>query len=179
MDENHFRLDKLLNQTEQGLLSIAYEKKKLESAIGENIALKKKMEIILNKEQHKQKVDLLVQQNKISSEKIAYLKDMELRLKQIVLEWKKTEHKEEVIRQIKNLLFKKKETTQNKKAVQKTLSGYQEMQGEIILGATVKMKKNHQVGKVIELRNKRAIIQVGALPINVLLNDLILVEKKA
>lgn len=178
VDENHFRLDKLLNQTEQGLQLIAAEKKKLAHSLHENAALKKKMEIIVDKEQHRQKVDLLAHQNKITLDKIAYLKDMELRLRQIILEWKKTEHKEEVIQQIKNLLFKTKETAQNKKAVKKTLSAYKELEGEIKMGATVKMKKNHQVGKVLELRNKRAIIQVGALPLNVLLEDLVLVQKK-
>lgn len=178
IDENHFRLDKLLNQTEQGLQMIATEKTKLEQALQENALLKKKMEMIIEKEQHKQKIDLLTQQNKISLEKIAYLKDMELRLRQIIIEWKKTENKEAVIQQIKNLLFKKTETRKNKNAVKKTLSAYNEMKGEIEVGASVKMRKNHQVGKVIELRNKRAIIQVGALPMNVLLEDLVLVQKK-
>lgn len=178
IDENHFRLDKLLNQTEQGLQMIATEKTKLEQALQENALLKKKMEMIIEKEQHKQKIDLLTQQNKISLEKIAYLKDMELRLRQIIIEWKKAENKEAVIQQIKNLLFKKTETRKNKNAVKKTLSAYNEMKGEIEVGASVKMRKNHQVGKVIELRNKRAIIQVGALPMNVLLEDLVLVQKK-
>ena len=178
VDENHFRLDKLLNQTEQGLQVIAAEKIKLERALHENAILRKKMEVIIDNEQHKQKIDLLAQQNKISLEKIAYLKDMELRLRQIIIEWKKTENKEAVIQQIKNLLFKKSETSKNKKAVKKTLSAYNELIGEIEVGASVKMKKNHQVGKVIELRNKRAIIQVGTLPLNVLLEDLVLVQKK-
>ena len=41
----------------------------------------------------------------------------------------------------------------------------------------VKLKKNYQVGEVKEIRGKRAIVQVGQLPINVDLADLVVVEK--
>lgn len=178
VDENHFRLDILLNKTEQGLQDIAKEQKTLQQLLRENQALKKQLENRVHKEQHQQKVELLRQQNKITAERIAYLKETELKLKQIVLEWKKTEDKEQVIQQIKNLLFKKKENLQNKKAAQKTQSAYTEMKGEIQIGTQVKMKKNHQVGTVKEIRNKRAIIQVGILPLNVALEDLVLVKKR-
>jgi DNA mismatch repair protein MutS2 len=47
------------------------------------------MEIVLNKEKHVQQVELLKQQNKISEDRIVYLKDMERKLRQIVLDWKK------------------------------------------------------------------------------------------
>ena len=40
------------------------------------------------------------------------------------------------------------------------------------------MKKNHQVGEVKEIRGKRAIVQIGLLPMNVELSDLIAVEEK-
>ena len=42
----------------------------------------------------------------------------------------------------------------------------------------VKMKKNHQVGEVKEIRGRRAIVQIGLLPMNVELTDLIAVEEK-
>ena len=40
------------------------------------------------------------------------------------------------------------------------------------------MKRNHQVGKVMELRGKRAVVQVGLLPMQVELKDLIVVKEK-
>jgi DNA mismatch repair protein MutS2 len=40
------------------------------------------------------------------------------------------------------------------------------------------MKKNHQVGKVKEIRGRRAVVQIGALPINIDMNDLVAVEEK-
>ena len=103
---------------------------------------------------------------------------MEMKLKQIVLEWKKTEDKDHVIQQMKNLLFKKKDTVQNKKAKQKTLAAYTEMQCEINIGSQVKLKNNYQVGTVLEIRKKRAIVQVGMLPLNVAIEDLVPVKKR-
>jgi DNA mismatch repair protein MutS2 len=41
----------------------------------------------------------------------------------------------------------------------------------------VKLKKNYQVGEVKEIRGKRAIVQVGLLPMNVELSDLVAVKK--
>lgn len=67
------------------------------------------MEVFINKEKHQQQVELLKQQNMITEDRIAYLKDMDRKLKQIVLEWRKTEDKDKVIREIQGLLFKKDE----------------------------------------------------------------------
>jgi len=41
----------------------------------------------------------------------------------------------------------------------------------------VKLKKNYQIGEVIEIRGKRAIVKIGQLPINVNITDLTAVEK--
>jgi DNA mismatch repair protein MutS2 len=41
------------------------------------------------------------------------------------------------------------------------------------------LKKNYQVGEVKEIRGKRAIVQIGLLPMNVELSDLIVIEKIA
>ncbi len=40
------------------------------------------------------------------------------------------------------------------------------------------MKKNHQVGQVIELRGKKAVVKIGTLPIHVDIKDLVLVKSK-
>ena len=76
MDEDHFRLDKLLNRTEQDLREMEKEKE-LHQLIKENEKLKKEMQLVMNKERHQQQVEILKHQNKISEERIAYLKDME------------------------------------------------------------------------------------------------------
>ena len=66
------------------------------------------METLLNKERHQQQVELLKHQNKISLEKSAELKDLERKLKSLIIEWRKSENKEEVIKMINGLLFKQK-----------------------------------------------------------------------
>ena len=42
----------------------------------------------------------------------------------------------------------------------------------------VKMKRNYQVGEVKEIRGKRAVVQIGTVPININLDDLVVIEEK-
>ncbi|MFN3299057.1 MAG: endonuclease MutS2 [Sediminibacterium sp.] len=177
VEEDHFKLDRLLNRTEQDLQHLEKEKKELNRLMKENERLKKEMEQVMNKERHIQQVELLKNQNKITEERLHYLKDMERKLKQIVLDWKKSENKNEVIKNLQNLLFKQKETIVVNKLAKKVDKKYKELNTLIEIGTLVKLKKNYQVGEVKEIRGKRAIVQIGALPINVELADLIPVEK--
>ncbi len=178
VDENHFRLDKLLNSTEQDLQALQKEKLELKKLLAENEQLKKQLSIDLDKEKHRQQVEVLKHQNNITEDRIAYLKETERKLKQIVLDWKKTAHKDEAIKQIQELLFKRKENHIKNKLEKKIEAKYREVQTPVAVGSKVKMKKNYQVGEVKEIRGKRAVVQIGMLPINIDLNDLIPVEEK-
>lgn len=178
VEEDQYRLDKLLNRTEQDLRDIEKKEKELHHAMKENERLKKEMEFVLKKERHQQQVQLLKEQNRISEERIAYLKDMERRLKQLMIEWRKEEDKSKVIRQINALLFKKNEQKAVNKMQKKIDSKFDEVGGEIKTGDKVKMKLNHQVGEVLELRGKRAVVKVGLLPMQVDIKDLVVVKEK-
>lgn len=177
VDDDHFKLDRLLNRTEQDLQHLEKEKKELNRLMKENERLKKEMEVVMNKERHRQEVELLKNQNKITEERLAYLKDMERKLRQVVLDWKKAENKNEVVKNLQNLLFKQKETIVVNKLAKKVDLKYKELNQQIIIGSLVKLKKNYQVGEVKEIRGKRAIVQIGALPMNVDLADLVPVQK--
>jgi DNA mismatch repair protein MutS2 len=143
----------------------------------ENEKLKKEMEQVLDKEKHRQQVELLKQQNQITEDRIVYLKDMERKLKQIVLDYKKAENKNEVVKSLQQLLFKGKEQVVVNKLAKKVDKQYKETTAALLVGSLVKLKKNYQVGTVLEIRGKRAIVQIGQLPINVELSDLSVVEK--
>lgn len=177
VDEDHFKLDRLLNNTEQDLQKLDKEKKELGRLLKENEKLKKEMEVVLDRERHRQQVELLKQQNRIAEDRLAYLKDMERKLKQIVLDWKKAEDKNEVVKNLGNLLFKRKEEIVVNKLAKKVDQKYKELSDHIVVGSLVKLRKNYQVGEVKEIRGKRAIVQVGLLPMNVEMGDLIPVEK--
>jgi DNA mismatch repair protein MutS2 len=178
VDEEHFRLDKLLNRTEQDLHKVQQKEKELHHLLKENERLKKEMQQVMDKEKHRQQVELLKQQNKISEERITYLKDMERKLRQIVIEWKKTEDKNKIIKQVAALLFKKNEQKAASKKQKQIDSKYEEINGEIKVGDKVKMKRNLQVGEVLELRGKKAVVKIGLLPMQIDLNDLALVKEK-
>jgi DNA mismatch repair protein MutS2 len=177
VDEDHFKLDRLLNNTEKDLQQLDKEKKELQRLLKENEKLKKEMQVVLDKERHRQQVEILKHQNHISEERIAYLKDMERKLRQIVLDWKKTENKNDVVKNLKDLLFKRKEEIVVNKLAKKVDQKYKELDETIIVGSLVKLRKNYQVGEVKEIRGKRAIVQVGMLPMNVDIADLISVKK--
>jgi DNA mismatch repair protein MutS2 len=103
---------------------------------------------------------------------------MERKLKQMILEWKKEEDKKKVIRQMEALLFRRGEQKATGKMQKKIESKYDEVGGEVKVGDKVKMKRNHQVGEVMELRGKRAVVKIGLLPMQVSLTDLVVVKEK-
>ncbi len=179
VEDDHFKLDKLLNRTEQDLQHLEKEQKELNRLLKENEKLKKEMEQVLNKEKHHQQVEILRNQNQITEDRLVYLKDMERKLKQVVLDWKKSNNKNDVIKNLQDLLFKQKEKIVVNKLAKKVDKQYRELSQNIAVGSLVKLKKNYQVGEVKEIRGKRAIVQIGALPINVEISDLISVEKIA
>ena len=178
VDESQFKLDKLLNKTEQDLQNIDKEKIELKRLLAENELLKKQMQVVIKKETHAQEVERLQLQNQISEDKLVYLKDMERRLKAMVIEWRKTDNKEAVVKMIQALLFNEKEKTQRNKIQKKINEKYTEVSGEIKPGDKALMIQNRQVGIVKEIRGKKAIVQVGILPITIDLADLIKVEDK-
>ena len=103
---------------------------------------------------------------------------MERQLKQMLIEWRKEEDKNKVIKQMEALLFKKNEKKAVSKMQKKIDSKFAEVGGEIKVGDKVKMKRNHQVGQVMELRGKRAVVKIGLLPMQVEINDLVVVKEK-
>jgi DNA mismatch repair protein MutS2 len=177
VEDDHFKLDRLLNRTEQDLQQLEQEKKQLHQLLRENDKLKKEMEQVMDKERHRQQVELLKQQNRITEDRLVYLKDMERKLKQVVLDWKKNENKQEVVKNLQKLLFKQKEAIVVNKLAKKVDLQYKELNQHIEVGMLVKLKKNYQVGEVKEIRGKRAIVQIGAIPMNVDLADLVSVQK--
>lgn len=178
VDEEHFRLDKLLNRTEQDLRNLELKDKELQQMLKENAKLKTELEKTLHKEKHQQQLQILQEQNKISADRYSYLKEMERKLKQIIFDWRKSENKQEVIKQMQALLFNQKEKPATEKIKKKFDSKYLEVEGEIQPGMQVKMKKSHQTGIVRELRGKKAVVQVGMVPITLDISDLVLIKEK-
>ncbi|MFN4284647.1 MAG: endonuclease MutS2 [Lacibacter sp.] len=178
VDADHFRLDKLLNTAENDLRQIERKEAELNRLMRENERLRKEMEQTLNKERHKQQVELLRHQNKITEERIAYLRDTERKLKAIVQEWKRSTNKEELLKQLHALLFQQRQNQAIEKKERKLQEKYIETGGAIEAGAKVKMLRNRQVGVVREVRGKNAVVQLGLMPITVPLTDLVVVADK-
>jgi len=179
VDENHFSLDKLLNSTEQYQQQIQAEKKNLEKLIKENEKLQKEMQQVIHKEKHKQQIELLKEQNQVNEAKFTYLKEMERKLKSLLIEWKKTDDKNKVIKMMQALLFKQPERNILQKKQQKIDHKYIETDEPVKQGDKVIMIANRQVGVVTHIRGKKAMVQVGTVPITVGVSDLVVVKDKA
>lgn len=178
VNENHFQLDKLLNSTEQDMQVIEKEKKQLNQLLLENEKLKKEMELLIKKEKHQQEVEKLKLSNKIAEDKLIYLKDMERKLKALIIEWRKSENKDSVIKMMHTTLTGQKEKYQAEKQQKKINEKFLETDAQVKVGHKVKMKQNKQVGIVKEIRGKKALLQVGVVPMLVAISDLIVIMDK-
>ncbi len=181
VDENHFTLDKLLNRTEQDLRQLESREKDLQKLIRENETLKKTLHQQIDREKHRQQVELLKHQNLIAQEKLVYVKDMERKLKQIVLDWRRADgddDKKQLMKHLHALLFNQKEKQVTEKKQKKLDSRYTALPDEPTIGALVLMKQNNKVGLLAEIRGKKAIVNLGAMPLQVNLEDLMVVKEK-
>ncbi len=177
-ERGHFKLDKMLHQTEQQHQKLANKEKELDKLLKKNSELKKEFEEVIDKERKEQHYNTLKLQNKIKKEELDYLRDMERKFKQIIQDWKKADNKQEVIQAAENVLFKKKQVQGNAAAAKKADKNYDVLGGEAKVGDLVRNKVNHQIGTVTEVRDKRAIVQIGRMPFNVELEDWVVVRKK-
>ena len=95
-----------------------------------------------------------------------------------MISWRKAEQKDTVIKEFAAILFPKNEKVVTGKMARKIKSNYDELDSPVEVGMQVKSKKNHQVGEVIEIRGKRAVVRIGSLPMQVELSDLVAVRPK-
>jgi DNA mismatch repair protein MutS2 len=178
VNQNHYRLDKLLNQTQQQLRAIAEKEKSLKRLIHENNEIKSKLSNDLKREQHLQQIELLKQKNRVSEQKLVELKDLDRRIKAIIQEWRRAEDKSKAMKQIQILLFGQKQKMTITKKEKQLLDQYEETGGEIVPGAFVRSITNRKVGTVKEVRGKQVFVQIGNLPIMMKKEDLVRVVKK-
>ena len=174
----HFKLDKMLHQTEQQSVRLSDKEKELDRLLKINEQLKKNYEALTDKEKIKQQHEILQLQNKIKKEELDYLKDTERKFKQIIHDWKKADNKQEVITAAENVLFRKKQVQTNAAAAKKADKNYELTGGKPKLGDYVRNKINHQVGTLSEIRDKKAIVKIGNLPFTVNLDEWLVVRKK-
>ncbi|MNY01011.1 recombination and DNA strand exchange inhibitor protein [compost metagenome] len=177
-DKGHFKLDKMLHQTEQQSVRMTSKERHLDQLVKENEKLKSKYEELIDKERLEQHYQTLKLQNKIKKEELDYLRDMERKFKQIVFDWKRTDNKQEVIESAEKILFKKKHIIQNQAAATKADKNYVITAKEPEPGDLMRNKDNHQIGRLLEVKGKKAILRIGHMPFTITLDEWITVEAK-
>ena len=177
-ERGHFKLDKMLHQTEQQTIRLSDKEKQANELLKENERLKNKYEELIDKEKLKQHYDTLKLQNVIKKEELDYLRDMERKFKQIIQDWKKADNKQDVINAAEHVLFKKKAIQSNHSAAKKADKNYELTGGKPQVGDLVRNQTNHQVGTITEMRDKKAIVKIGKLPFTVRIDEWVVVRKK-
>lgn len=177
-ERGHFKLDKMLYQTEQQSVRLGDKEKYLDRLIKKNEDLTEQYEELIDKERLKQHYETLKLQNKIKKEELDYLRDTERKFKQIIQDWKKVENKQEVIQSAEKILFRKKQIEQNESAARKAdkkfkVTGRPPQEGDLLRNTT-----NHQVGRLVEIKGKKAVLKIGQMPFTVTLEEWITVEEK-
>lgn len=177
-ERGHFKLDKMLLKTEQQAVRLSQKEKELDKLIKQHEQARKKYEEQTDKEKLKQHYNTLKLQNQVKKEELDYLRDMERKFKQIIQDWKKADNKQEVIAAAEKVLFKKKQVQANAAMAKKADKNYTTVGGKPSIGDYVRNKANHQVGKLTEIKDKRAIVTIGKMPFNVSLDEWVVVKKK-
>jgi len=178
INQNHYRLDDLLNKTQEQSRAVNQKDKHLKKLIQENIILQKKLQHQIDREEHRREIELLTHKNKVTEERLVELKDLDRRMKAILHEWKRAEDKSKAIKQIQVLLFGQKQKTTITKKEKQILEQYEEAGGDIEPGVLVRSITNKKVGIVKEVRGKQVFVQIGNLPISIRKEDLVRVIKK-
>ncbi len=174
----HFKLDKMLHQTEQQSVKLTDKEKELDKLIKENEKLKKKFEELTDREKLRQQHETIKLQNEIKKEELDYLRDTERKFKQIIQDWKKAENKQDVIKSAEQVLFRKKQVQNNAAAARKADKNYELTGYRPKLGDLVRNKENHQVGTYAEQRDKKAIVKIGNLPFTVNIEEWVAVRRR-
>ena len=117
-------------------------------------------------------------QNKIKKEELDYLRETERKFKQIIHDWKKVDNKQEVLESAEKILFRKKQIQQNESAAKKADKKYKVLGGTPQEGDLVRHTVNHQVGRITEIKGKKAVVKIGQMPFTVTLSEWIIVEAK-
>ncbi len=178
-ERGHFKLDKLLHQTEQQAIQLGEKEDELEAQLKAAERIRREYEELADKERKKQHFETLRLQNKIKKEELDYLRDTERKFKQIIQDWKKTENKEEVIGAAEKVLFRRKAVAANAQAAKKADKSYEVVGGVVQVGDLVRHRTTHQVGTVTEMRGKTAIVRIGKLPFTVDVSEWIVVRKRS
>jgi DNA mismatch repair protein MutS2 len=172
VSNDQYRLDNLLADVSRQLQQLKVERAELRQLQQENERLKADMERTLNRERHRQEMERMRLQQRQSKEKLDLLKDLERKLKAMITEWRKTDDKPKAIKAIQALLYARHSLP----ALQPVKNGSVEqpvpLAGDLRVGDRVMLKNTGQPAVVRELRGKKVIVLLGALPMTVLLSDL-------
>ncbi len=176
VNNQQYELDKMLSAAEKNEQQTALHEQELKELLIEQDRLNTISKININKEKHKQQVELLKLQNETTAKKLAELKDQERKIKQAVFEWKNSKNKSEAIKNMEMLLFNKKKNTSQQALEKKFNQKYEIIELPLALNELALMRSTQQVAIVKELNGNKAVLQFGLLPVSVSLDDLVRVQ---
>jgi DNA mismatch repair protein MutS2 len=126
----------------------------------------------MDREKHRQEVELQREQNRLAAERLQELKDLERKLKTIIHDWRKGTDKDKAMKEMGQVLFPKRGRPAETKSGKEMGPPHELLLGELELGDTVLIRKTGRTGVLVEFRGKQAVVKIGKLPMQVAKSDL-------
>ncbi len=99
------------------------------------------------------------------------------KLEQMMREWKESKNDKPKLKRIKEEIQKDRIKLSKSIEEHKDVLYFQPSKGELKIGSYVKLRDSNDVGKVVELRKNKAIVELGNFKTNVAVKQLVVVEK--
>ncbi len=176
--DEHYQLEHLLRETERRMHELIAKEEELAKLEQKYLKETERFKSLSDREEFQRQEKMQRLQNEIKQEEIQEYKQLERKLKQLIQDWKKSEDKEQVMKNADKLLSDQKIKRSNKALESKIDKKYRRTNKKVEKGATVLNTQNSQVGTVMDIENNMARVKIGNLPFSMDLDKLVTVEMR-
>ncbi len=177
-EKQQIRLESLLRKTEQQSRRLTEERKQLLALMAENKKKEARLANELNREKHRQEMERLKLQNVESARKRTALRELESNARKMIQAWRKGKDRASIMDELNRILRLAEKTTHATPTSDSIPADYQRLDEPVKIGSTVFMLKSRKVGTVLDIRSKKAVVQLGNIPMQLAIDDLVVVARE-
>ena len=177
-EKQQIRLESLLRKTEQQSRKLTEERQQLQTLISENKKKESRLVNELNREKHRQEMERLKLQNVESARKRTALRELESTARKLIQAWRKGKDRASIMDELNRILRMAEKTTHAAPVSVSIPADYKRIDDPVVVGSMVFMLKSRKIGIVREIRAKKAVVQLGNVPMQLALDDLVPVVRQ-
>ena len=173
VDQHHLDMENLLSELREEKTKVSKEKREIEKTSKQVEALQKDLD------ERRKRVEALRQkiQSDQHSAELKAIEKLEKEFNKLFDDFRNSKKKEKSAQEIKKVIYKSKEKVKTKKKRSEKKIHYRKSAKKIAPDEYVRILSNNQVGKIAEIKGKKARVQIGMLETWVETSDLVVVEK--